>query len=503
MRRLTFLCLAGVVLAGGADRSDEARSLLQSGHTDEAIQLMRAEIATDPDALAAGVLLTETLLKQERFDEADDAIAAALARHPSDAKLNRVLGDLRYREGLIFDADKAYKIAVKADKNYARAYYGISRVFETSCLRKHAAAVLQLAHAMDPQDSVIAAAFYSTRYRLPKVIATMEEQLAEFKSAPNPDAAAIRSLETLIAEGKALGGNPECAVASAAPQYRIRLGGLHNGKSITGGGLPVQINGQKTEIRFDTGAHGFLLSSHFAQRAGVQRLGDTEISGIGNGPAVKGWVGYAPDIYVGDLELKNCIVEVPDKGSVDDSGGLIGSDVFKQFLVKIAFRNIELELDPLPGPAWDGHTPVDRYEGPELAGYSQILIVRHHLLIPSLVSESKKKEQTRGLFLFDTGAGMNMISTNLAPEITKVHNSSDVVRGVSGKVKTVYEANQIVLQFDSFRQSMLDLISFDLSNISRSAGTEVSGIMGLPLIGLFQSVTLDYRDGRIKFEYKP
>jgi len=27
--------------------------------------------------------------------------------------------------------------------------------------------------------------------------------------------------------------------------------------------------------------------------------------------------------------------------------------------------------------------------------------------------------------------------------------------------------------------------------------------MGLPLIGMFESVTLDYRDGGIKFDYKP
>jgi len=27
--------------------------------------------------------------------------------------------------------------------------------------------------------------------------------------------------------------------------------------------------------------------------------------------------------------------------------------------------------------------------------------------------------------------------------------------------------------------------------------------MGSPLIGMFESVTPDYRDGRIKFDYKP
>jgi hypothetical protein len=48
----------------------------------------------------------------------------------------------------------------------------------------------------------------------------------------------------------------------------------------------------------------------------------------------------------------------------------------------------------------------------------------------------------------------------------------------------------------------LGLTSFDLTGFSRGAGLEVSGIMGLPLIGLFASVTLDYRDGCVKFDYK-
>jgi hypothetical protein len=77
------------------------------------------------------------------------------------------------------------------------------------------------------------------------------------------------------------------------------------------------------------------------------------------------------------------------------------------------------------------------------------------------------------------------------------------VRGISGKVKMVYQADKIVVQFATFRQQIRDLTSFDLVGFSRGAGAEISGIMGLPLIGMFESVTLDYRDGRIKFDYKP
>lgn len=145
---------------------------------------------------------------------------------------------------------------------------------------------------------------------------------------------------------------------------------------------------------------------------------------------------------------------------------------------------------------------TNRYEGPELVGFSQMLIVHHYLLIPTLIGESAKAEQTQGLFLLDTGSQLNMVSTNLAPEITKVHGSLDRVRGISGRVKNVYEADKIVLQFATFRQLNLDLTSFDLAGFSRGAGMEFSGIMGLPLIGMFASVTLDYRDGCVKFDYK-
>ena len=66
----------------------------------------------------------------------------------------------------------------------------------------------------------------------------------------------------------------------------------------------------------------------------------------------------------------------------------------------------------------------------------------------------------------------------------------------------LYEADQVVLQFASFRQTNLDLISFDLTNFSRSAGLEVSGTLGLPVLSLFQSITIDYRDAKINFDYK-
>jgi tetratricopeptide (TPR) repeat protein len=506
MRRLIGLFLAAVTttttaLAG--DNLDAAREQLRAGHTDAAVEILQQQLAKDSTAVAAGILLTETLLAAERFDEADGAAQSALAKNPSDAGLQRVLGDLRFRQGRVFDAEKAYKAAIKLDSHNARAIYGISRVYDATSFRKKASEMLQVAHAIDAHDPIIANAFDEAAPQSPAVLARREAELAALPAAPGGDPSLRRrALERWIAVTKALDGKPAFEPEAPDRSYRIPITRLMDGRRVTGGSLPIKIDGAKTDLRFDTGAAGIMLSSRFAERAGVKRLAEGDISGIGNGPAVKGWIGYAPAIQIGDLTLRNCIVHVPEKGSADDSGGLISSDLFDRFLVKLNFTGQSLDLDPLPGPAGDGHSLTNRYEGPELAGFSQMLRMYHYLLIPTLIGESAKAELTQGLFLLDTGAQLNMISTNLAPEITKVHGSLDRVRGISGKVKNVYQADKIVLQFATFRQLNLDLTSFDLTSISRSAGLEVSGIMGLPLIGMFASVTLDYRDGCVKFAYK-
>lgn len=498
------MCVAAASVMCAGDGLDEARAQLSAGKVDSSIQLLRGMLAKDPTVTDASVLLAETLLEQERMDEAEEVVDTALAKNPLDAKLERVEGDVYFREGRIFDADKAYKAALKTDPNNARALYGISRVFEASCLRQRAYTTLRAAHAIDFHDPRIVSAFDATDRGSPPAVARMQAELARYQSEADAKAneVSVNKLKRWIAEAKALDGKPEFELASADPQYRIPFTRLMDGRHLTGASLPIRINDAKADLRFDTGAAGIVLGSRFAERAGIQRLGDTEFRGIGNGPAVKGWVGYAPDIRIGNLEFRNCLVEVAEKGSVDDSGGLIGSNIFRRFLIKINFAGQSLDLNPLPGPAWDGHARVDRYDGPELVGYTQILAIGHDLLIPTLVSTTTKGEQTTGLFLFDTGSTLNMISSVLAPDLTKLHGTDMKVHGVSGKVKTVYEVDKIVVQFANFRQQMHDLTSIDLGNVSRSVGAEISGIMGLPLIGLFESVTLDYRDGRIKFDYK-
>ena len=146
----------------------------------------------------------------------------------------------------------------------------------------------------------------------------------------------------------------------------------------------------------------------------MQRLADVDLGGIGNAGTKDGWLGFAEHIQIGNLEFRNCIVRVTEKGTVGEAGGLLGTDVFQRFMIKLDFFNKRIDLDPLPGPAWDGHTPVDRYTGPEVSDFAQFYRIAHYILLPTRISNGPPV-----LFMIDTGAGLNSISTNAAPNITQ------------------------------------------------------------------------------------
>jgi hypothetical protein len=96
-----------------------------------------------------------------------------------------------------------------------------------------------------------------------------------------------------------------------------------------------------------------------------------------------------------------------------------------------------------------------------------------------------------------------MISSAAAAEVTKIRGEDWIhVRGLSGEVKNLKSADKVMIQFGHFRQENDDLISFDLTPISRSTGTEVSGILGFAMLRML-SVKIDYRDGLVDFDYKP
>jgi predicted aspartyl protease len=297
----------------------------------------------------------------------------------------------------------------------------------------------------------------------------------------------------------------------------------------------VNINGHSSSLMLDTGAGGILINRRAAEKAGLSRLVDSKFNGIGDKGPVSGYTAYADSIKIGSLEFQNCLIEVSDRRSVADEDGLIGADVFSNYMVNLDFPDHKMKLSQLPprpdeapqqaaslktkgdepeedevkgeeaksktsvaAPPKITSGPKDRYIAPEMQNYTRFFRFGHMILIPTKIGKTSTK-----LFLVDTGASTTLISPAAAREVTKVSGDSNTtVKGLSGSVKDVFRADKAILEFSRYRQENQDVLAFDLSGISKSIGTEVSGALGFVVLTMME-VKIDYRDGLIDFVYHP
>ena len=515
----------------------DARTLYRTGRFDDAIAKYQSALQQDPKSGEAYSGWSRCLLKQQKTAEAFEVANKGLSAAPDSAAAHSALGDVLFRKGDMHGADVEWVNAANAAKPDARAFLGIAQLENSMSLYAKAKKALERAHELDPDDPEIQRRWFST-LRRSEQIRELEQYLSH---ATNDDEKTRYSLERRLELLKARQDQPSrsCRLMTNVQHTETRLERmLIDPTHLHGYGLRVAVNQQTARLLFDTGASGLLINRRMAEKAGVKPLVQNRMEGIGDKGPMNGYVGYADSIKVGGLEFQNCLVEVSEKRSVVDDDGLIGADVFSQFLVTIDFPNEKLLLSELPkrpdeqaaksvtldtgdpddpssGPedreaeqssktetksasvAPPNSGPKDRYVAPEMQSYTPIFRFGHELLIPTKIGNTSTK-----LFLIDTGSFTNLISSAAAAEVTKVRGEDRVhIRGISGNVKDVKSADKVTIQFGHFKQENDDLISFDLAPISRSTGTEVSGILGFAMLRML-SVKIDYRDGLVDFDYK-
>jgi tetratricopeptide (TPR) repeat protein len=520
------------------DPLGEAMSLYRKNNLTAAIekyQQILLERPASPDAYAG---LTRIYLKQGKVNLASDSVNKGLALSDS-ARLRVALAEVYFRQGKIAEAEQEWVKAINSGAIEARAYLGLARVRNALSMYKKGKAMIDKAHELDPADPDIENYWIET-LRLSERIQYLENYLAHAEDGSEDGSEEDRA-DTLryLARLKMRAGESrnKCRMVShvtstETPLVRLLLDPTH----LRGYGLTVNLNGHNTRLLLDTGASGILVDRGAAEKAGITRLTETKIGGIGDKGSKSGHIGTASSIKIGDLEFRDCPVEILEDRSVVGEEGLIGADVFAEFLVNIDFQKEKLRLSELPKRPEDKATPAapvslhgeeedadapeaadttaapssakatepstfrfhDPYIAPEMKTYTRVYRFGHDLLIPTKVGNAPIK-----LFLLDTGALQNQITPAAAREVTKVRGDPDmIVKGISGSVKNVYSADKAVLQFGRLRQENQDLMAFDLTSLSESAGTEVSGILGFTLLHLLD-LKIDYRDGLVDFEYKP
>jgi tetratricopeptide (TPR) repeat protein len=513
---------------------DNAQLLLKTGKLLDAVTAFKWILEKDPTSAPGYAGLTRAYLKQEQVALAHDVAHKGVEVVANSSATHTALGELYFREGNMADAEKQFIAALQLNASDARAFLGRARIYDSISMYRHGQDSLARAHDLDPNDPDIQRRWLRN-LRLADRIAALEKHLAE----PNADKEEKERSERYLALLKERQKQPgkRCTLVTKLASTEAPLAALlFDPRRIRGWGLKVNINGHNSSLLLDTGASGILINRRSAERAGITRLVDSKFNGIGDKGPVSGYTAYADSIKVGSLEFQNCLIEVSDRRSVADEDGLIGADVFSSYMVNLDFPARKMRLSPLPprpdeqpqqattlktdaaqsdedeqgdeGKSKSAATapttpkvpsgPKDRYIAPEMKDYTRFFRFGHTILIPTRIGHTSPK-----LFLVDTGASSTLISPAAAREVTKVNEDSNTtVKGLSGSVKNVYRADKAVLEFSHYRQENQDVLAFDLSGISKSVGTEVSGALGFSVLTMME-VKIDYRDGLIDFVYHP
>jgi tetratricopeptide (TPR) repeat protein len=418
----------------------------------------------------------------------------ALAEAPSSAAVHEFRGEVLFRRGDFTASELEFRSALKIDPNFALAWWGLARLAECTSLHKTAAQYYDRAYELNPRDPRI---FRDRALRLTgrQHIETLEKYLA--MADPGRNQLELEDLREHIQLDRALNGRriftlatpyektevPLIPVTSEATHMRIYC-------------LDVRINGTSLTLQLDTGASGILIPHRAADRAAVARLADATFGGFGdNLKSPRGYNGLAEHLRIGTVEFKDALIKVSNQEAVGAADGLIGTDVFSQFLVTLDFAAQKLRLNPLPGYQSSDEELHDRVIPPDMRNFVPVYRFGHLLLLPTRVNESREV-----LFVLDSGSAKTLISYEMAGQVSKINPDARTrITGINGQVADVYQTGDLYLQFAGFRQKNLGMTAFNMWEQSRRLGTEVSGFLGLPLLNLF-TLTINYRDGLVNFD---
>jgi cytochrome c-type biogenesis protein CcmH/NrfG len=498
---------AAVPVSPLAGALDKARDLYRNWKLQDSLDAYNAVLKSDPDVPMAYIGIARVYLKMKKPDDAYTAANKALTMSPSLYAAHVAMGEVYFRQGQLDDADREFRGVVKSGAPDARAYLGLARVFFANANYRHAVILLDQAHELDPSDPDIQRRWIYSLSR--------KDRIAELKKFLDADAGdderthmsqGLKDMEDAEEQGRA------CRAVTKVDHAEIPLENVGDDPRYPHWvGMKVHIGDATPKLMLDTGAQGIVLDRLVAEKAGIKHVVDTDAGGIGDQKRMNGYMGVASSIKVGDLEFTNCEVFVGDRRSIIGTDGVIGADVFARYLVDINIpdrKMIVSELPPEPplaandealtakAPFENAAKLRDRYIAPEMKEYTQIYTFGHDMLIPVRINKGPIR-----LFLIDTGAFANQISPTAARDVTKVHGSSLEVFGVNGRVKDVYTADNVMLQFSKYYEKANDVVSIDTTKISNGTGTEIAGFLGFSMLRVME-MKIDFRDGLVDFYYK-
>ncbi len=504
MRRIQFGALALLVFLSarswltaqsGAGPVEDAIATYNTADYVRAIPLLEAAVKSTPKDPILRADLLSALVYEGRVDEASDAADADAAEFPESPELLTARGEFAFYLGDTFEAEKLFKQALKLKDNSARALFGLYRLYRAASMYRTARLLCLRAYTLDPHDPIITLAY------LPYLIPEKRDDVLRPFIASHPwlMKSYEREQESRSQVRNEVNGRKIFELDGPPKEITLPLVYLNDDPHrIRGVGLKVSINGgHPLRLLLDTGASGIVVKQQAIDQAGLAHLGSFEATGVGDKGGRATFASVADSCSIGGLAYKTCVLEAVE-GKARISGyedGLIGPDVFSDYVIAMDFQKRTLHLTPQPERP-NNPQGYDRVIPPGEATFTKVFRYGHELLIPT-----KLNDKRWGLFLLDTGAEISNVDSTFARLSTKIHENEYMrVSGVSGEVKDVFRADKAVLQFSRYKQDNLDLTAFNLNTTSGHQELRLAGVLGIPVLSMFR-LTIDYRNGLVNFDY--
>lgn len=498
---LCTLVFASMLLQSSAARTPQriedlfraGTAAFRAGRFADASAALQRVVAAEPQNGPAHAALVRALLRQGRVAAAAASAERGIALVAASGPLLAASGDVSVRQGALSRAGQLYSYAAAADVSCARAHLGLANLDLLERRNRSAKEHLERAHALDPDDPEILLGWASTLASTRERIAAAERYLAIGTNEDPDRLAAVRALRTTW---MVLGEKPTNVVGAPDRRYAIGLREV-----ITPEGpahaywLPVDINGRRLRLKLDTGAPGIVLKPGSARQARVQRLADGwPVGGIGGAGTRRGFTGFAEQVKIGELDVRNVVVRVlePGDAALPDCDGLVGADVFDHFLVRLGFRDRLLELAPLEA----GQTSIARdfwhVQRKARPGFTPVHVLGHLLLADASIDG-----RPGFLVAIDSGAFATVLSMSAAGKTSALGRPSVLVAGVFGQARdTLYTTRRLSLAFAGLSQSAR-FLTLDFDDQNSRAGTEIAGLVGLETLEA-ANTTIDYTNGLVQ-----
>jgi predicted aspartyl protease len=436
--------------------------------------------------LALIIMALTTLLPQKSPSVADlllkDQVAQAEAQLNKEARTAGTIalrGELEYRKGNLDQASTLYQQALKMDPKTARAHFGLGKLAMAKLKDKEAVQEIARAIELEPNEPLYRL-YASEAYAVQKNYAEQLKQLQEYiRMNPNdPDrlAEAKAGYEVL----RALGAKDIGVVTAPANPGPIRFR-----KSLNLIFTTVMINGKGPyEFAIDTGASQVVLSEKLAGELGLKPLTSTIMHGVGGGGKIDTKLYSIDEISIGDVKIKKIPVGTFNDPLVTQlADGILGTALLSDFILTVDYPASQLELA--------------RKRTPNAAGEALPAWFFSNLLLVPLDVNGK-----RGNFVVDTGAVTTVLSHNMAASLGVTANTPGAkidlgLSGVGGFEGVVLRVPNVTLKTAKNSEVFPQVVSIDLTEISKMIGTEIAGVVGFDFLEGYK-VTLDYYAAEVR-----